>query len=73
VKFDATLVEKCGSINEAKQCYIQGKDEKQALNSFSKKINELRKLNINPIILPKDWGIVKLDNLFSKIEAQFAE
>jgi hypothetical protein len=65
------LIDRCGSINEAKNCYVQGKDAKKALDTFSKKINQLNELGINPVILPSEWGINHLENLYHKIESEF--
>lgn len=65
------LIVKCGSINNAKVEFIKGKDKDKAADIFSKRINQIRKLGINPIIIPSDWGIGKIDNLYSRIEDGF--
>ncbi|MEX1029126.1 MAG: hypothetical protein WDZ91_03655 [Paenibacillaceae bacterium] len=63
-----TLIDECGSVFEAKKRYMKGKDAKAALDKFSKRINQLRKLGINPVVLPEEWGLTYLKNLYNKIE-----
>ncbi|HFR4142335.1 TPA: hypothetical protein ACHVKB_001506 [Bacillus cereus] len=67
------LINKCGSIVQAKYSYIQGKDAHKAADTFSNRINLLRKLGINPITLPSDWEISYLENLYDKIEERLDE
>ncbi|MGE6541107.1 hypothetical protein [Bacillus luti] len=67
------LIDKCGSIVTAKHSYIQGKDVHKAADTFSKRINILRKLGINPVTLPSDWEIPYLENLYKKIEESLDE
>ena len=43
------LINKCGSIIKAKHNYIQGKDVHKAADTFSNRINLLRKLGINQL------------------------
>lgn len=65
------LIDRCGNINEAKNCYVQGKDVKTALDTFSKRINQLNELGVNPVVLSSEWGISQLENLHHKIETEF--
>lgn len=54
------LIHDKGSINEAKRHYLRGKDKKSAADKFSKRINQLRKLDINPVVLDDNLGILTL-------------
>ena len=56
------LIDHSGGVWQAKKVYREGNADK-----FSKRLNQLRKLNINPVVLPPEWGIDKLENLHSKI------
>ncbi|MCU5002905.1 hypothetical protein OCD70_22855 [Bacillus tropicus] len=67
------LINKCGSIVKAKHSYIQLKDVHKAADTFSKRINLLRELGINPVTLPSDWEISHLENLYDKIEERLDE
>lgn len=62
------LIDECGSISKAKNKYSKGQDAKKMADKFSKRINELRKLGINPVILPQEWGITHLQNLYGILE-----
>ncbi|OME02022.1 hypothetical protein BSK54_12510 [Paenibacillus odorifer] len=62
------LLESCGGINSAKKIFLKGKDTKKAADKFGKLIKRLRNLNINPVIIPDEWGIVSLENLYHRIE-----
>lgn len=65
------LIDKSGSICKAKFEYTNGKDKGKAEDIFSKRINQIRKLGINPIVLPSEWKMGHLENLFSRIENEF--
>ncbi|WP_353706417.1 hypothetical protein QEP67_21420 [Bacillus cereus group sp. MS39] len=73
LKMILRLIDKCGSIVMAKNSYIQGKDIHKAADAFSKRINLLRNLGINPVTLPSDWEISYLENLHDKIEERLDE
>ena len=62
------LIDKTGSVWEAKQTYISEKNKSNAADKFSKRLNQLRKLNINPVTLPLEWGIGRLENLYDRIK-----
>lgn len=66
------LIEKLGSIHRAKVAYTNGKDKKKAADIFYKRISQIRSLGVNPIVLPEDWGIEHLENLYSRIKNGFA-
>ncbi|MGN7471065.1 hypothetical protein [Brevibacillus sp. SAFN-007a] len=63
------LLDKCGSIHAAKEFFLEGQNADKAADKFSKRINQLRKLGINPVLLPPEWGIESLENLYDKINA----
>ncbi|MEK3742400.1 hypothetical protein NST23_06905 [Brevibacillus sp. FSL K6-0770] len=63
------LLERCGSIHAAKDCFLEGQNADKAADKFSKRINQLRNLGINPVLLPPEWGIEWLENLYDKINA----
>lgn len=52
------LVNQCRSLVKAKEIY-QGSD----LADFKRTLKELNGLNINPVTIPKDWGIKHIPNL----------
>ncbi|MGR6544851.1 hypothetical protein [Paenibacillus tundrae] len=57
---------------QAKELFAQGKDRNKAADKFSKRLNQLRKLGINPVVLPSEWGITKLENLLDPIKASIS-
>lgn len=61
------FVNDCHSLAEAKTAY-QGND----LKAFERAIKELSNLGINPVIIPKNWGIKHIPNLlhayFDKVQ-----
>lgn len=63
------LLERCGSIHSAKDCFLAGQNADKATDKFNKRINQLRNLGINPVLLPPEWGIERLENLYDKINA----
>ncbi|USK86147.1 hypothetical protein [Peribacillus asahii] len=65
------LIDKSGGICEAKVEYTNGKEQRKAADNFSKRINQIRKLGINPVILPSDWKIERLENLYFRIKNGF--
>ena len=65
------LINQYGSIFEAKRYYLQGKDKKSAADKFSKRINQLLQLGINPVVLPNEWRISHLKNLLPNIIEEF--
>lgn len=52
------LVNQCRSLAKAKAIY-QGRD----LEAFKRTLKELSALNINPVTIPKEWGIKHIPNL----------
>jgi hypothetical protein len=62
------LIDKCGSIVEAKKAFIKENKTQDPADTFSKRINQLRKLGINPVVLPSAWKITYLENLYDKIK-----
>jgi len=52
------LVNECRSLSKAKEGYY-GSD----LDSFKRTLSDLRDLNINPVTIPKGWGIKHIPNL----------
>lgn len=46
------FISKCGSVSKAKAAY-----EGQELEDFRRTLRDLADLNINPVTVPKDWGI----------------
>lgn len=52
------FVNQCRSLVKAKEIY-QGSD----LADFKRTLKELNGLNINPVTIPKDWGIKHIPNL----------
>ncbi|MGG0175794.1 hypothetical protein [Gottfriedia acidiceleris] len=65
------LIDKSCSISKAKLEYVTGRDNKKAADNFSKRINQIRKLGINPIVLPTDWKMQRMENLYVKIKNEF--
>lgn len=66
-----SLIDHCEGINNAKELYIKGKNAKNAADKFGKTLRKLRDLNINPVVIPEEWGIESLENLYEKIELGF--
>lgn len=54
------LVNDCRSVARAKEAY-QGHD----LDSFKRTLNDLASLGINPVTIPKYWGIKHIPNLLN--------
>lgn len=54
-------IDKQGSIAKAKSTL-----NKDALVNFRRSLRELKALKINPVIIPKDWGIAFIPNLLDK-------
>lgn len=54
------FVNQCRSLVKAKEIY-QGSD----LADFKRTLKELNDLNINPVTIPKEWGIKHIPNLLS--------
>ncbi|WP_405168615.1 hypothetical protein [Paenibacillus sp. FSL H3-0286] len=65
------LIDSCGGINSAKMIFIKGRDSKKAADKFGKLIKKLRDLNINPVIIPDEWGIESLENPYHRIKKGF--
>lgn len=59
------LSSKYQSINKVKHHYttVYNKNNEQ----FSKRINQIRALDINPVVLPQDWERIQMINLYKKI------
>lgn len=68
------LINKCGGIALAKIEFSKGKESiHKAMDEFSKRINQLRKLGINPVCLPPEWDKDKLENLDGMIYECFSK
>lgn len=52
------LVNDCRSVARAKAAY-QGSD----LDAFKRTLNDLSSLRINPVTIPREWGIKHIPNL----------
>ncbi len=52
------LVNDCRSVVRAKAAY-QGSD----LDAFKRTLNDLSSLRINPVTIPREWGIKHIPNL----------
>lgn len=68
------FINKCGSVWEAKKQFSEQlefssgkKTHNQIMDIFSSRLCKLRKLGVNPICLPSEWGIEKLENLDRRI------
>ncbi|MHA7963717.1 hypothetical protein ACX93W_06170 [Paenibacillus sp. CAU 1782] len=60
------LIDEHGSIYEAKEVILN--EGTYSADSFSKQINQLRKLGISPIPIPKEWGVDKLLNFIDLLK-----
>ncbi|WNF21331.1 hypothetical protein [Mesobacillus jeotgali] len=61
-----------GGIFEAKMRFIKENNNRcKAIKDFSKMLNDIRKLGLNPICLPSSWGMDQMPNLIDKINDQF--
>ncbi|MDW3038319.1 MULTISPECIES: hypothetical protein [Bacillus cereus group] len=68
------LINREGSIWRARMKYIEMQpDGKKAADWFSKRLNQIRKLEVNPVALPSEWGISKLPNLREDILNYFKD
>ena len=54
-------IDKQGSIAKAKSTL-----NKDALGNFRRSLRELKTLKINPVVIPKEWGIAFIPNLLDK-------
>ena len=52
------LVNDCHSVTRAKEAY-QGSD----LDAFKRTLGDLASLGINPVTIPREWGIKHIPNL----------
>ena len=63
------FVNQCRSITKAKEAY-QGND----LEYFNRTLKDLSSLGINPVTIPKEWGIGRiwslLDTYYSKLSME---
>lgn len=63
------LVNRCRSLDKAKMAY-QG----QELSAFKRTLKDLSSLNINPVTIPREWGIKHIPNLlyayFDKVQEE---
>lgn len=69
-------IDEAGGIWKAKEKFAQGyvgKDREKVLKEFSRLLNMLRKIGINPVSLKKEYGLVMLPNLKSKINERITE
>ncbi|WP_340010981.1 hypothetical protein MHI32_22955 [Paenibacillus sp. FSL H7-0690] len=74
------LINQCGSVCDAKSQFPNQlefssgtQSQKQIMDRFSSRLCKLRKLGINPVCLPPEWGISMLPNLDSKIHEYFED
>ncbi|MDO7905354.1 hypothetical protein Q5741_02870 [Paenibacillus sp. JX-17] len=65
------MIGHCGGVAKAKKCYVNGQNAKGYTNKFGKTIKKLRDLNINPVLIPEEWGVDFIENPFAKIEKVF--
>ncbi|ASA23379.1 hypothetical protein [Paenibacillus donghaensis] len=65
------FIEHCGGITKAKEVYINGENAKKSADKFGKLLKKLRDLNINPVLIPEDWDIDFIENLYAEIEEGF--
>jgi len=62
------LVNQKRSIYEARKAFIQEKGgSKECKKVFNWNLSRIRKLSINPVTIPVNWGIEKLPNLYDEI------
>ncbi|MFT9495784.1 hypothetical protein [Anaerosolibacter sp.] len=59
------FIAKSGSVWKALKSFEKGK------NAFEKRIRDLRKLGINPTLIPDEWKSKKMPNLFQTIQEYF--
>lgn len=74
------LINQCGSVWAAKLQFAEQvefsngtQDQKQIMDRFSSRLCKLRKLGINPVCLPPEWGISMLPNLDGRIHEYFED
>lgn len=65
------LIKHCGGISTAKEVYVDDENAKASADKFGKMLKKLRDLNINPVLIPEEWGIDFLKNPYSEIEKEF--
>src|SRR5690606_16637999 len=62
------LVNQKRSIYEARKAFIQEKGgSKDSKKIFNRNLIRIRKLSINPVTIPVNWGIEMLPNLYDEI------
>lgn len=54
------IIKECEGIRSVKNVL-----KEKELEDFRRSIRELERLNINPVIIPEDWGIKKIPNLLT--------
>ncbi|ERI07179.1 hypothetical protein [Aneurinibacillus aneurinilyticus] len=65
-------IARTGSVWKAKEEFINNqKSLKHADKEFSKRLNQIRKLNINPVTIPNQYKIEELENIQEKIKGYF--
>lgn len=66
------LINSTGSIPAARVKYIENKsDMDAALKKFSKRISQIRQMNINPVTIPANFEIDSLKGLYDKVHSYF--
>ncbi|MEK4209279.1 hypothetical protein [Paenibacillus sp. FSL R10-2788] len=66
------FIEHCGGITKAKEIFVNSNENtKMSSDRFGKMLKKLRDLNINPVLIPEEWGIDFIENPYAKIEEEF--
>ncbi|OBZ14225.1 hypothetical protein A8L34_09715 [Bacillus sp. FJAT-27264] len=74
------LINQCGSVWAAKLQFAEQSEfssgtqnQKQIMDRFSSRLCKLRKLGINPVCLPSEWGVSMLPNLDGMMHEYFED
>lgn len=75
------FIDTCLNETESKKTLKSSKDKEltkkkisqKAAKEFSKQLNEIRKLGINPVMLPEDWPMERLNSLLNKGQFNHSE
>lgn len=67
------LINQLGCVWQAREEYKEkASDSKRAAGKFSKSLNQIRELGVNPLSLPSEWG-VRLPNIRDQIVGYFVQ
>lgn len=64
------FIDDCGSVYMARERFINETSSKNPDKKFSERMKRLEKVGINPVLIPAEWGIGELPNLYSKLESE---